>query len=284
MRYLNVVSTLLILFLMVGCGGKSIPEMGALRIISLAPSITEILFELGLGQNLVGLTSFCNYPEEALDIESVGTFSEPNIEKIISLRPDLVLTTGLEQQMVIEKLKKIRLNVVVIYPSNIEELFTSIREIGEITETSARAEQLIAGMEARIEEVREKVALISPDKRKRVFVELWYDPITTAGPGSYVDELLELAGGINIASDVVRPYSRFSPELVIARNPDCIILGYMALKDRGPEEVMKRLGWGNISAVKEGKVFSDIDPDLIVRPGPRLVDGLEEIYKRLYER
>lgn len=284
MRYLKIVTISAILSLVVGCEPRSLPQAGGLRIISLAPSITEILFELGLSKNIVGVTSYCNYPKEALNIERVGTFSEPNIEKILSSRPDLILTTGLEQQPTVEKLKKLKLNVEVIYPSNIEELFDSIRKIGKITETETRAERLITEMKARIGKVKAKVAQIPREKRKKVFVELWYDPITTAGPGSYVDELIELAGGINIAYDTLRPYSRFNPELVIARNPDCIILGYMAQKDRGPGEVLRRFGWGSISAIKNGKVFCDIDPDLLVRPGPRLVDGLEEIYKRLYER
>jgi len=284
MRYLKVVAILIILYLAVGCTSKSPPQKEGLRIISLAPSITEILFELGLGKNLVGVTSYCNYPRETLNIEKVGTFSEPNIEKILVLNPDLIFTTGLEQQPVVEKLKKLRLNVVVIYPSNIEELFNSIKEIGKITKTETRAERLIDKMKERIDRVKAKVTQIPKEKRKKVFVELWYDPITTAGPGSCVDELIELAGGINIAYDLTRPYSMFNPELVIARNPDCIILGYMALKDRGPDGVMGRFGWGNISAVKNRKVFSDIDPDLLVRPGPRLVEGLEELYERLYER
>ncbi len=259
-----------------------------LRIISLAPSTTEILFELGLDKNIVGVSNYCNYPPEALTKEKVGSFSQPSIEKIISLKPDLILVAGLEQQPVADKLKKLRLNFLLVYPSDTKGLISSIRKIGIASGSPKKAEDLIEKINGQIDKLKKKVQQIAVDKRKSVFIEIWNDPIITAGKGSFVNELIELAGGINIAGDVPRSYSMVSPELVISQNPDCIILGYMKSNSRfdnyEQQKIKMRAGWENISAVKNDKIFSDIDPDLILRPGPRFVRGAEEIYKRLYEQ
>jgi iron complex transport system substrate-binding protein len=251
------------------------------RIISLAPSTTEILFSLGLDEEIVGVSTFCNYPAQARDKEKVGTFSQPNIEKIISLKPDLIFATGLEQATTVEKLKRLKLNVYVSDPSNIQELFDSIKEIGKLVNKEAESEKSVSQMESKIEEIKIKVKDIAPDKKPRVFMEIWHDPLMTAGKGSFVDELINLAGGINIAYDTPRAYSYFSPEQVIKRNPDCIILGYMGEK-QAIDTLKNRLGWKKIKAVINNSIYDDIDPDLFLRPGPRLIEGLEKIYKKLY--
>ncbi len=253
-----------------------------LRIISLAPSITEILFELGLDEEIAGVTGFCDYPDEAELKEKVGSFSKPNIERIIRLKPDIIFSTSLEQNPVVDKLKTLGYRVEVIYPQNMEELFSNIRDIGSYTNTAKAAEDLLEQMKTRLVRIQEKVKLITEQKRKRVFIEIWYEPITTVGPGSFVDELVTLAGGVNIAYDAPRRYSRFSPELVIRRDPEVIIMGYMDMKGRWAKALKERAGWGNIKAVQDNKVFDDLAPDLFLRPGPRAVIGVEEIYKRLY--
>lgn len=251
-----------------------------LRIISLAPSTSEILFSLGLSDEIIATSTFCNFPPESKTKEKIGTFSQPDIEKILSLKPDIIFATGLEQAAVVAHLRQLNLNVLISDPATIEELFTSIEEIGGLTNKKNEAVVLVNQMREKIAEINAKVATISEQKKPKVFVELWSDPLMAAGKGSFVDELITLAGGINIAYDTPRPYSYFSVEQVIARNPDCIILGYM---NEGEYSHLKhRLGWDVISAVKNGRIYSDIDPDLFLRPGPRLIIGLEEIYKRLY--
>lgn len=252
-----------------------------LKIISLAPSTTEILFSLGLDDEIAGVSRFCNYPHRALSKEKVGSFSEPNIEKILSLKPDIIFCTGLEQAPVITKLRQLKLKVCVSDPSNLKELFISIREIGQLLDRQNKAEVLIDGMQKSIEEIGLKVSLIPKEKRQKVFVEIWHSPLMTAGRGSFIDELITLAGGINIASNTKRPYSYFSSEQVIKQNPDCIILAYMD-KENPLDLIRGRFGWSNIKAVKNNRVYNDINPDLFLRPGPRLVEGLREIYKRLY--
>lgn len=251
------------------------------RYISLAPSTTEILFALGLDEEIVGVSSFCNYPLKAQAKEKIGTFSQPNIEKILSLKPDIVFCTGLEQVSVITKLKQLNLKVCVSDPSNFKELFDSIGEIGRLVDRESRALALTERMKMNIEEINSKVKPIPEEKKPKVFVEIWHSPLMTAGRGSFIDELIKLAGGINIAYDTQRSYSYFSPEQVIKRNPDCIILAYMDKKNP-LETIRERFGWNNISAVKNQRVYNDINSDLFLRAGPRLVEGLKEIHKRLY--
>lgn len=271
--------TLVLLFCFVRCS-FSYPHQ-KLRIISLAPSTTEILFALGLDEEIVGISQFCNYPPQAFTKQKVGTFSQPNIEKILSLKPDIIFCTGLEQALIITKLRQLNLKVYISDPSNFKELFNSIREISKLVNKEKQAVTLIKKMKINIEEINFKVKLIPKPKRPKIFVEIWHNPLMTSGPGSFIDELLTLAGGVNIAYDTKRPYSYFSPEEVIKRNPDIIILAYMG-KENPVKIIRERLGWNNISAVKNNRIYNDINPDLFLRPGPRLIDGLKEIHKRLY--
>jgi len=251
------------------------------RYISLAPSTTEILFALGLDEEIVGVSSYCNYPPRARNKDRIGSFSYPNMEKIFSLEPDYIFCTGLEQAPVIEQLKQLKFNIYVADPSSMKELFDTINDIGMITGKNKEAQELINKMRRDIEEVGIKASLIPSGQRPKVFVEIWHEPLMSAGKGSLVDQIITLAGGINIAHDTRRPYSNFSPEKVISLNPDCIIMAYMD-KEPALKLVENRFGWRNISAVKNKRVFNDIDPDTLLRPGPRITGGLKEVNKRLY--
>ncbi len=251
------------------------------RYISLAPSTTEILFALGLDKEITGVSAYCNYPAQAKNKTKIGDFSSPNIEKIISLKPDYIFCTGLEQAPVIARLRQLNLNVYVADPASIEELFKTIKEIGEITHKTKEASLLIEKMKGEIEAVVSKVKLIPKGNRIKVFVEIWHEPLMTAAKGSFVDELITLAGGINIAHELIRPYCNFSAEKVISLNPQCIIMAYMD-KELPLKLIKQRFGWDKIDAVKNERVFNDINPDILFRPGPRITKGLAEIYKRLY--
>jgi len=253
------------------------------RYISLSPAATEILFAIGSGNSVVGVTTYCNYPEAAKAVLKVGTFSDPNIEKIIALKPDIIFVTGLEQAPSIERLKSAGLNVFVSDPRTFSELEQSIVDMGKLTGKTQEANELVRSMQQRLDLVRAATSSIPKEKRLKVFIEIWYDPIMTAGPGSIVNELITLAGGDNIAYDTPKAYSRFSPEVIIQRNPDVIILGYMTSPDT-VDYVSTRFGWKSINAVRNSRVIADINPDLILRPGPRIIDGLELIYRRLYEK
>ena len=252
-----------------------------LRIISLAPATTEILFALGLDKEILGVSEFCNYPDRAKTKEKIGTFSQPSIEKILSIKPDLIFCTGLEQAPVIAKLKQLNLNIFVSDPKNINELFQSIREIGKLTGKEKESAALIDSMKIRIEKINLQACRISKEKKQKVFIEIWHSPLTTVGSGSFINELIELSGGINVTSDIKNAYGSVAQEVVLKRNPDCIILAYMG--NLSPiEQVMARPGWNNIAAVKNKRVYNDIDPDTLLRSGPRIVEALEELHKKLY--
>jgi len=252
------------------------------RYISLAPSTTEILFALGLDDEIVGVSSFCNYPPRAKNKESIGSFSSPNIEKILSLKPDHIFCTGLEQKTAIESLKRYGLPVYVADPKNIQELLTSIQEIGHLTKKDTQAQALIAAMNNEINLITRQTQSIPQAQRLKVFIEIWFDPLTTAGNASFIDELITLAGGINIAKDTLRPYSIYSAEEVIKRNPDCIFLAYMT-QNKPVELVKKRLGWHQINAVRNNRIYNDIEPEIVLRPGPRITQGLRMLFEKLYK-
>jgi iron complex transport system substrate-binding protein len=252
-----------------------------LRIISLTPATTEILFALGLDKEIIGVSSFCNYPPQAKTKNKVGTFSQANIEKIISLKPDIIFCTGLEQAPIVTELKQLKLKVCVSDPSNMEELFKSILEIGQLTRKEINAEKLIENMKISLKEIALKIRSIPQNRKPKVFVELWGDPLMSVGRGSFLDELITLAGGTNIAHDLMRPYSFLSPEQVLKHDPDVIILLYMSPEN--PTSLLEaRLGWNKISAVINRRVYNDIDPDTVFRPAPRIIEALRELHKRIH--
>ena len=251
------------------------------RYISLAPSTTEILFALGLADEVVGVSTYCNYPPQVKQKPKVGDFSSPNMEKIIALKPDYIFCTGLEQTPVIGSLRRQHLEVYISDPSNVRELLDSILYIGKLTKREKEAEGLIKAMEDSLAALRSESDAVPVEQRPRVFIEIWHDPLTTVGRGSFVDELIAIAGGVNVASDTRRPYSIFSPEEVIVRDPEVIIMAYME-KASSLSVIKRRMGWGGISAVRYARVYNDIDPDILLRPGPRIVQGAQELHRRFY--
>jgi iron complex transport system substrate-binding protein len=270
------IKTLIVLWL-VFYSHQALADTGrSLRIVSLAPANTEILFALGLDREIVGVSSYCNFPPQALAKDKIGDFSNPNIEKIISLKPDIIFSAGLEQEKAARKLKELGQNVIIIDPSNFAQLFQSIQDIGQLTFRQSQAMQLIGLMQGRINATRQRVSYFN--YHPRVFMEIGFNPLMTASKGSFLDEMIKMAGGINIAGDLPRPYCQVSEELVIRQNPEVIVLTDRTKKT----EVLKRAEWENIVAVKNNRVYDDINPDILIRPGPRLVDGLEELVKRMY--
>jgi iron complex transport system substrate-binding protein len=255
-----------------------------LRIISITPSTTEIACSIGLESNLVGVSTFCDYPPEVRGKEKVGSFSDPNIEKIMLLKPDIVLATGLEQAQTVRNISKLGIRVIVVDPDSFDGLFKSIEEIGAACGKRKEAFDLVTEMKDSINSIKSAASLRERSAVPGVYFEIWHDPLMTAGRGSFIDEMITLAGGRNIAWDTPRPYSRFSAELIMERDPDVIILGYMVKGGSAVDSVRKRAGWSGIKAVKGSRVYDDIDPDILFRPGPRLIKGIEELNKRFYGR
>lgn len=246
------------------------------RIISLAPSCTEIVFALGLGGRVVGVDQFSNYPPEVASVEKVGGFADPSMEKIASLKPDLILGTSMHKKF-LPQFEALGVPVLLFEPRNVDGVLADIRLVGRATGCAEAAEKLAQQISSRIEGVRSKVQTVPVDQRPWVYYEVYSEPIMTVGPRTLIHQLIELAGGRNIAYDAQTDYPEFSSEVIIQRNPEVIIFpsfhGSAALT---PEKLRARPGWERIRAVKEGRVYG-IDADIISRPGPRIADAVEEL-------
>ena len=246
-------------------------------IASLAPSITEILYALGLGDRVVGVTEFCNYPPEAQAKPKVGGFADVNIEKLLSLNPDLVLVSSIHIAQVLPELEKLGLTAVVVDAHDLPQVLDSIMLVGKITGKEKEAESLVAEMQKRMDAVAKAV---EGRKKPKVFWELSSD-LWSVGPGSFVHDIIVRAGGENIATG--HPYPQLTNEAVISADPDVIILADHPYGESA-ESVAKRPGWDKIKAVKEGRIveLTQEQVDITSRPGPRVVDALELIAKILH--
>lgn len=253
------------------------------RIISLTPATTEILFALGLDDEIIAVSSYCTWPLRAREKTRIGSFSNPNIEKIITLKPDLVLVTGMEQEHLAPILSSLGIKYISVDPKNIDELMDSIKKIGAITGKSDEAQIVNKKIKDALTEIERSISRIGVSQRPKIYMEIWYDPIMSPGRGSFVDDMIRRSGGINITSDLRRSYSRIDPEEIIFRNPDKIILTYMKSDAWVNENFSKRTGWKGMKAVRDGNIYAGIDPDIILRPGPRVAQGLMELHERFYE-
>jgi len=236
------------------------------RIISLAPSNTEILFALGLGDKVVGVTDYCDYPPEALEKEKVGAYDIPDIEKIVALDPDLILVAHGTTMDVIDNLVGLGLTVFGIKTTDLGDLLNDIRRIGEITDDELEAQALTSAMESRIQAVTNQTEEL--EQTPRVFYIVWHDPLWTAGSGTFIHELIEKAGGVNIFQNITG-YPTISIEEVIARDPEIIITSEWSY-----DWALNATELASTNASQTGGVYT-CDDDLVQRPGPRLVEGLE---------
>ncbi len=242
------------------------------RIISLAPSITEILFALGLKQQIVGVTNFCDHPPEALKKPKVGGMTNPSLEAIVRLRPDIVvLTTDGNQKEFEERLRRVGIRTFVFRARRISELPEELVKLGEALGVKEKAIQLAEQFKSTLN--RYKTSIHHSKGKKALFI-IWPEPLIVAGPGTAIDEAMELVGLLNIAHDAKASYPRYSLEEVIRRNPDIIFIG------KGHEDmkkvssrILKRLSV--VKAVKEGRVY--YVSDALYRLGPRILDGIEEL-------
>ncbi len=264
-----------------GLGREVTLAAPAQRVVSLAPSNTEILFAVGAGEQVVGRDEFSDYPAEALDIESVGgSMGEYSVEAIVALNPDLVLAAEINTPELVNQLEDLGLTVYYLSnPTTLEEMYVNLEIVAALTGEDPT--KLTDSLKARVAVVDEKLAPISA--RPSVFYEIdASDPSKpyTYGPGTFGNLLIERAGGTNIASEAADAYPQFSLEQIVVANPSFIILGD-SMWGVTPESVLDREGWETIFAVQNNQIFP-IDDNLISRPGPRLVDGLEELAKILH--
>jgi iron complex transport system substrate-binding protein len=249
------------------------------RIVSLAPNVTETLFSLGLDEEIVGVSTHCNYPERAKSKPRVGSYISLDFEKILSLKPDLVIATGAgNTKDMVGRLAQWGFPTYVIFPRNFDGVLESIGHLGKVVDREEEATAIIQEMKKRKQRV---IELTRGLPRPRVFLEIGEAPIVTVGKGSFADDLIRLAGGENVAGQEKQMYPRWGMEEILRRSPEVILVSSMNPEGDYQRVLQEWTRWKVIPAVKEGRVYL-IDSDLIDRPSPRIIEGLEEIARLLH--
>ena len=256
----------------------AIPD-NPLRVVSLAPSITEIVFALGQENRLVGVTRFSDFPEAANKIPKVGSYVHLDLEKIISLKPDLCIAIkDGNPKIVVDRLESLNIPVYAVNPTNLKTVMNTIIEIGNLLNSDAKAHSVVKNMKSRIKTVKTKTSNVT--YRPRVFFQIGIAPIVSVGTNTFAHELIELAGGKNLSKGPV-PYPRYSIEQVLSLSPEVFIITSMT-RNTIFERVKKAWSkWPSLPAVRDKRMHLE-DSNLFDRPTPRLVDGLENLARRIH--
>ena len=254
--------------------GRTIEILGAPeRIVTVAPTPTEIVFAVGAGNLVVGVDDYSDYPAETVNLTKVGNV-ELNVEVILGLKPDLILSSDLVPLAQLQQLEDNGIPYVILAARTIDDVFKDIRLVGFITGHVTDSNTLVDQLQQRVDAVKAKT-LAENVTKPRVYVEFY--PMWTYGPDSFGDDLIRLAGGTNIAANASAEYAAIADEFVIAQDPETIVYTVGSNYDgTTPDTIASRPGWTNISAVVSGKVYS-LDDNLISRYGPRIVDALEQL-------
>lgn len=252
------------------------------RIISLAPSVTEMLFAIGLDSEIVGVTRHCDYPPQKVkNIKKIGTFWNPSIELITDLEPDLVVAPAAGyNQSKIDKLTELGIKCFVVNPKTIDQILKTMEVLSKVTGKQESGKKKVTELKERVKRIDEKVEKIPIKKRKKVFFALDENSLWTAGNGTFIDDLIKRAGGINIAEDK-KGWYKYEPEKLIVANPDQILTGIS--EDQTRDEVIDM--WSDKSylpAVKNNHICL-IDEDVLSRAGPRAIDVLEKLFEFVYD-
>lgn len=236
------------------------------RIVSLAPSITEILFFLGLGDRVVGVTRYCNFPPEAQRKRVIGGVIDPNYEIIASLKPDLIImTVEGNTREAFDKLSELGFKIFVTNPRNFDGILKTILDFGKICGVEARANYLVDSLKLELEKIKD---VNTGKKKPKILVLISLNPLMSAGKNTFINEIIERAGGVNVAGKLKQNYPIFSREEILKVNPDMIILTESGIEK---EELLKQFPeWKYINAIKENRIFK-IEPDIILRPSPRVI-------------
>ena len=259
-------------------------DQPATKVVSLAPANTEIAFALGAGDKVVGDTTYCDYPEEAKAIAKIGDFSNPSVEKIVALEPDLVLAAGGIQEGLRAKFEKLGMQVFVVDPTTLDELYADLGELGQLMGVSSNATTVVTDMKTQVDAVQEKIGAAqassqTPFTTPKVFLEIYGKPLMTAGTGTFIDDLITRAGGVNVGAGAGSGFPGYNAEKLIEEDPSVYVAVKGAQSD--PGEIAARPGYDQLTAVKDGAVYV-IDDNLVARPGPRLILGLQQLAQMIH--
>lgn len=248
------------------------------RIVSLAPSITEMLFAMEAGDQLVGVTDFCDYPPEALKKSKVG-YSNPNLESLVALQPDLVVAPNdFLKADVILKLEQLKIPVFILADKNVEDIFVHIQTLGRIVGRSPKADAVAMELRQQVTAIKQRIQDRTP---VRMLYVLNSQPLITVGPGSFIDQLIGIAGGANIAAKSATPYPRLSMEAVLQEDPEVLVFPVGKAEGISESEQQAWRQWSTMTAVKRGRLHQ-ISADWLNRPGPRITKGLESLASILH--
>ena len=260
--------------------GRSVPvPSGPVRVVSLAPSLTEIVFALGRGDWLVGVSDFCDYPPPARALPRVGGILTPNLERIVQARPGLVLVTAEGNSMEgVAPLTRLGLPVFMVRPEGIRGVLESMAVLGRALQAEARASALAGEILQQLDHIRDRV---QGRGRPRVLYLLWANPLMAVAPGTYIHDLMETAGGLNVVQDRTVPYPRIGWEQVLAWAPEVIVLPEHREGERQALPAEMQRAWRTVPAVRANRVVS-LPSDSIHRPGPRIVEGVERLARAIH--
>lgn len=269
MRKVFVLSGLLLLGVL--CGAAEAKKMP--RVVSLAPSITEMIFSLGRGNLIVGRTTPDTYPEEVKKATVVGDFAKPSLESLIAVKPDIVIASSLCDSAVIKSVESAGIKFVMMPAESFDEYFKSLDELGKLLHCEKEAAAEIARLKKGLAEFRKSADALPEEKRPLVFMEIWDSPLMTSGKKSFLNDFILLAGGRNLAGNIDKGYFACSEEWAISGAPDIIIAPSMGTS--GVSNISKRKGWENVPAVKNSKIYTNMNQDVVFRLGPRLLEAVK---------
>ncbi len=251
------------------------------RIVSLAPSLTEMIYAIGAGNQLIGRTSACDWPPEARTVPVVGAFGRPSLEVLAAAEPDLVIDVDLADEQIGRKIAAMNIRHEPIRCKTPEDIPPALRKLGQLTGHIRQADSLAEVIEKGLAAFRKEADLKT--QKTGIYLEIWNDPLWTGGRHSFTSSMIAYAGGRNIGDVVDKEYFEVSPEWVIRQNPEVIACMYMSKKTPAQEAVESRPGWSDISAVRNRRVHGNFDNNIFLRPGPRVLEGIASL-KALLEQ
>ena len=274
----------LLLLLAAGCTQKQNEKphgaTGKPSIVSLAPSLTEMIFAIGAGDQLVGRTTACDWPAAAAKVPVAGSFGRPSLEVLAAMHPDLVVDVDLADEEMGKKISALGIQRESISCKSPDDIPAALRKLGRLTGHTREADSLALSISEGLDLFKNSAN--ARKNKKSVYLEIWDDPFWTGGKGSYTSSLIAYAGGRNIGDVVEKDYFEISQEWVIEQSPEVIACMYMAKESSAAAKLMNRTGWSSITAIRNRQVYDRLDNSLFLRPGPRVLEGIKELQRMIY--
>ena len=271
---------LLIFFLIssILCFGKT--EGKNVRVVSLSPNMTETVFALGKEDCLVGRSNVCNYPEAAKKIPIAGHFGKPNLERVIALKPDYIISSALQDKDMIKRFEQFNIKVLFLPAKSFDDYFKTLRTLGGILNCQEKAELICRQTREKLKNFKEAADKIPETEKKKVLFVIWDMPLMTIGKDSFITDMIGLAGGVSVTAKHRKAYFTCSLEWILANPPDILI--FPKIPAQRARELVTRPGWKTLDAVKKNRIYYNINPDLLCRMGPRTIEGIRQLQKIFY--